>query len=84
MTDQGAHERVNALLAAFAVGALEEGETADVEAHIQQCSVCASELRKLQEAVAFLSERLERPPDDVWERILRQIRRRQGNAGDPA
>ncbi len=72
------HEEHRALLAAHALGALEDDEAGALGAHLAACEECRRELRSLQDAAARLLAGTELAPA-VWEQILRRIRRRPGD-----
>lgn len=63
-------------LAAYALGALEPGEAAEVEAHLADCQRCQAHLRWLEPAVQLLPESVERhdPPKSVRDRVMSEVR----------
>jgi anti-sigma-K factor RskA len=63
-------------LAAYALGALEPGEAAEVEAHLAECERCQAHLRWLEPALAALPESVERlqPPKGVRDRVMAEVR----------
>ncbi len=63
-------------LAAYAIGALEPGEAADVEAHLAGCERCRAHLRWLEPAVRALPESVERrqPSPAVRDRVMAEVR----------
>jgi len=63
-------------LAAYALGALEPGEAAEVEAHLAECERCQAHVRWLEPAVRALPEGVERrkPPRAVRERVMTEVR----------
>ncbi|MFI5697859.1 anti-sigma factor family protein [Kribbella sp. NPDC051586] len=74
------HDRMQ--LGAYALGALEPGEAADVDEHLATCAECRAELAELSEMKDFLGEVppeafLEGPPeggDLLLQRTLREVR----------
>ena len=68
------HDRVRRSLAAHALGALDEEESATVDHHLELCSQCRAELAQLEEAATSLVEPADLPPADVWERVSKAIR----------
>ena len=74
MVSPNAHDSVRKSLAAYALGALEEDETAAVDRHLALCSQCRGEVRELREAASSLVEPAAGPPADVWERVSKAIR----------
>ena len=85
-TDPTAHERYRDDLAAYALGALEEREAAELERHLADCEACRLQLRWLEPAVDLLprsTEQLE-PPAGLRERLMATVRaeaRGPGSAG---
>lgn len=69
------HDELRGLLAPYALGALDDDESRLLSAHLADCSECREELRRLQEAVLRLTADTEELSPEVWERILRRIRR---------
>ena len=81
-TDPTAHERYRDDLAAYALGALEEREAAELERHRADCEACRLQLRWLEPAVDLLprsTEQLE-PPAGLRERLMATVR---AEAPDP-
>jgi anti-sigma factor RsiW len=74
------HDRTQ--LGAYALGALEPGEVAEVDEHLATCAECRAELAELEEMKDFLGEVppeafLEGPPeggDLLLQRTLREVR----------
>jgi len=65
---------IQAQLADFAVGALQEQEHAEIKRHLQECADCGRELSALQRAGALLdATELEDAPADLWQSIRRDI-----------
>lgn len=65
----------HALVAAYAVDALDEAERADVRAHLDECSVCRDDLRGYRETTAVLaSVTAEPPPARMRSSVLARIR----------
>lgn len=77
MTDNGEH--VIDDLPAYALGSLETGEHARVEAHVARCPSCASRLAEYQTLVGTLPLALApvAPPSDLWDAIRADVRRRR-------
>jgi anti-sigma factor RsiW len=81
------HDRTQ--LGAYALGALEPAEAAEVDEHLATCAECRAELAELTELTGMLAEVppeafLEGPPDDgdlLLQRTLRQVREQDGSAG---
>ena len=63
-------------LAAYALGALEPTEAADVETHLADCDRCRAHLRWLEPALQVLPESVERvqPPKGVRDRVMAEVR----------
>jgi anti-sigma-K factor RskA len=77
------HERWRDELAAYALGALEPGEAAELERHLAGCEACREELDWLRPAVQALPESVERleAPAELRGRLLAQVRSEAGTAG---
>jgi anti-sigma-K factor RskA len=72
-----AHEsRWSEELAAYALGALEPGEAAELEAHLKECKRCRAELLWFEPVVAALPEAGERheAPKRVRDRVMAEVR----------
>jgi anti-sigma factor RsiW len=67
------HDELRGLLAAYALGSVEDDEARVVSAHLAECAECRRELRRLQDTVLRLTSE-EAPSPTVWQRILRRIR----------
>jgi anti-sigma-K factor RskA len=69
------HDRWRDDLAAYALGALEPGEAADLERHIAGCEECKVELDWLRPAAQVLPESVERlePPVELRARLFEQV-----------
>ncbi len=70
------HERWHEELAAYALGALEPGEGAELERHLAGCEECRAELEWLRPAVQVLPETVERvePSPQLRSRLIEQVR----------
>ncbi len=69
------HDEAQELLGAYAVHALDSGESALVETHLATCDECGEELEHLFEASAALGmTELEAPSADLWDRIRIDVR----------
>lgn len=62
-----------ALLGAYALGAVDQTERGQIEAHLQGCSGCRRELAQLREAAGTLPSP-PRPSDELWKRIVAAVR----------
>ena len=58
------HARVALALGAYAVGALEPEEAAEVRAHLETCAACRAEAERLARAAAWLGTTQEAPPPE--------------------
>jgi anti-sigma-K factor RskA len=74
------HDRWRDELAAFALGALEPGEAAELERHLAGCGECRAELDWLRPAVHQLPESVPRaePPPELRARLMEQVRSEAG------
>jgi anti-sigma-K factor RskA len=70
------HERYSGDLAAYALGALEEREAADLQRHLADCEACRMQLRWLQPAVDLLPRSVEQlePPVGLGKRLMATVR----------
>lgn len=70
------HGRWRDELAAYALGALDPGEAAELERHLAGCEACRTELDWLRPAVQLLPESVERvePPPELREGLMEQVR----------
>jgi anti-sigma-K factor RskA len=70
------HERRRDDIAAYLLGALEPGETAELERHIAGCAECEEEVRRLRPAVQVLPETVEpmQAPAALRGRLMDQVR----------
>ncbi len=70
------HDRWRDDLAAYVLGALEPGESAELERHIAGCEECKVELDWLRPAAQLLPESAERlePPAELRARLFEQVR----------
>jgi anti-sigma-K factor RskA len=75
MTDSD-HNRWSEDLAAFMFGALEPGEAAEFERHLEGCERCRVEMRWFEPAVQTLPESVERqePPLRLREALMAEVR----------
>ena len=69
------HSRVALALGAFAAGALDPAEAAEVEAHLATCAACRAEADQLGRAAAWLGAGQElAPPDRLRDTVLAAAR----------
>jgi len=70
------HNRWSEDLATYMLGALEPGETAEFERHLEGCEHCRAELRWFEPAVQSLPETVERqePPPRLREALMAEVR----------
>jgi anti-sigma-K factor RskA len=70
------HERYREGLAAYALGALEEPEAAELRRHLADCEACRVQLRWLQPAVDLLPRSVEQlePPAGLGKRLMETVR----------
>ena len=75
------HTYVRGLLAAHALGALEDPERATVHDHVEGCEACRHELKELREtATSTLGPHAE-PPEAGWSRVSGALRQRPAHEG---
>jgi hypothetical protein len=63
------HSEVRELLGAFALDAVDADEAQAVEAHLDECQPCRTEVREHREVAAMLASGWSPAPDGVWDRI---------------
>jgi len=70
------HIRWSEDLAAYMLGALEPGEAAEFERHLEGCERCRGEMRWFEPAVQTLPESVERqkPPRSLRENLMAEVR----------
>jgi len=70
------HTRWSEDLAAYMLGALEPGEAAGFEQHLEGCERCRAELRWFEPALQTLPESIERqkPPRSLRENLMAEVR----------
>jgi anti-sigma-K factor RskA len=70
------HTRWSEDLAAYMLGALEPGEAAEFERHLEGCEHCQAEMRWFEPAVQTLPESVERqePPRSLRENLMAEVR----------
>lgn len=75
MTEPRAHPEVAEALGAYVLGALDDRERGQVEAHVRGCERCARELAELERAAEILPRSVPqlRPPGPLKERIMRSV-----------
>jgi anti-sigma-K factor RskA len=80
------HNRWSEDLAAYALGALDAPETADLERHLEDCERCRQELRWLGPAVQALPETVERqePPPRLRQALMAEVRADARRVESPA
>lgn len=69
------HDQLRTRLAAYALGALDEYECADVDDHLRSCAPCSRELLKLQATATLMMQHSAEPTDELWERIRQRAER---------
>ena len=72
-----------AALGAYAAGALEEGEAAEVEAHLATCAACRAEADQLGRAAAWLGAGQDlAPPERLRDAVLAAARAHPAGNGE--
>ena len=77
------HAELRGLLAAHAVGALEEPERTVLDDHVTGCEACREELHLLQEAAASMLVPEGEAPSAAWTRIARALHDRAAQPDGP-
>jgi hypothetical protein len=67
------HDEIRELLGAFAVDGVDDGEAAEVRAHLASCLECAAEVDTHHEVTAMLANSGGDAPSHLWERIKAQL-----------
>lgn len=68
------HQHIAPDLALFAIGAVDRGEVASIEAHLAVCERCQEELLRLRDAASLLAPGSRRDLDACWDRIAAHVR----------
>jgi anti-sigma factor RsiW len=76
MSTSHEHDRWRELIAPYMLGALDPGEAAELERHLEGCERCSSEVRWFTAAVESLPESVARrePPPALRERLMAEAR----------
>lgn len=79
------HNRWSEDLAAYMLGALEPGEAAEFERHLEGCERCRGEMRWFEPALQTLPESVEpqQPPRSLRESLMAEVRADVRPAGKP-
>jgi anti-sigma-K factor RskA len=74
------HNQWSEDLAAYMLGALESGETAEFERHLEGCEHCQAEMRWFEPALQSLPESVERaePPPRLRQALMAEVRAEAG------
>ena len=67
------HDDIRALLATFALDAVEPDEGRTIEQHIEGCDDCRAEVDHWRTAAGLMGSEPALPPDRVWNRIVQEI-----------
>lgn len=73
MTGAADHDDFRDLLGPYALGAVDEAERDQLEAHLQGCAPCRWDLARLVKAADKLPSPT-RPPAELWRRIVAEVR----------
>ena len=73
MTVETSHGGIEALLAAYALDAVDEDEAAALDRHLAECPACRRELAAHREAAGLLADEGTPSPAGVWDRIRAEI-----------
>lgn len=82
MSAKDRHERCAQSLGAYALGALEDDESADVQSHLSACPGCRAELAGLQRAADALATSVTplRAPPELGRRVMAAVRAQAAEA----
>jgi anti-sigma-K factor RskA len=75
MTDSPTHDTAAGLLGAYALHALDPGETEAVEEHVASCPRCTEELAEHYAVAALLGNAGDDAPPELWDRIAAGLTR---------
>lgn len=67
------HEEVAELLGAYALDALEPGEAVRVQAHLEECPRCSTEVARHHEVAGLLANSGAAAPAELWDRIAERL-----------
>jgi hypothetical protein len=67
------HDELRDLVAVYALDAVEPGERAAIEAHLETCPRCRADLRTYQETAAALAYPGGTAPIEIWDRIVASL-----------
>jgi len=67
------HQQANELLAALSLDAVDEHERLEIEAHVNECPKCRSELDGFVDVAAALGNSVEPLPEGLWNSISSRI-----------
>lgn len=67
------HDRIEDLVGAYALDAVDPDERAAVEAHLEGCPRCRAEVDAHRETAAALGNLVEEPPPGLWDRIAGEV-----------
>jgi len=67
------HDTIGAMLDEYALGQLSQDERRDVETHIRECDVCATDLRELTIVMEGLAPDAVTPPPALRQRVLSSL-----------
>jgi anti-sigma-K factor RskA len=67
------HDDASELLAPLALDALDDDARAEIEAHVEGCHACQSELDGLREVATALGNTVESPPEGLWDKIAGRL-----------
>jgi anti-sigma-K factor RskA len=70
------HEELEELLALHALGALDEPQAREIEAHLATCAICPADLAELRDAAGWIGLAADpvAPPPELRSRVLERVR----------
>ncbi|HEV7959110.1 MAG TPA: anti-sigma factor [Acidimicrobiales bacterium] len=67
------HDDASELLAPLALDALDDDARVAIEAHVDTCAECQTELDGLREVASALGNTVESPPEGLWDKIAQRL-----------
>jgi len=77
------HDEASDLLGAYALDAVDGDEFTELEAHLETCPRCRSELDSLRDVAAAMGNSVEQPPEGLWSQIAVRLPERSDDQEPP-
>jgi len=82
MSNELQHDKVEELLGAYALDAVDADERAAVDRHLAECPRCRAEVDAHLEMAGALGSGVETPPAELWDRIADRLTPVRGTVGE--